>query len=269
MRIFRIVVTILFAVTVVLFGVVYINEQRTKDLTLPVITVEGEIIDVKVNATDKDLLKGVTAYDEKDGDLTDKVIVESVSHFVEKGVCVVTYAVCDTNNHVANASRRVRYTDYKSPTIQVVSPLCFAVYSKVDITKHFKVKDCIDGDISGAVVITSPNYENGKIGSFDLEFRVTNRKGDLVELVFPLYIDDTEIGAPLITLDKYSVYGEHTENQYLNMIRSITNAKEEPVETQISIVREVVNNNITCIHYYATNEDGITGHTVLMELSNI
>ena len=108
MKILRIVVSILFVFVTVASAAVYIDEKLSVDKTIPVISVEGAMIDVSLKATDEELLQGITAYDEKDKDLTDKVVIESISRFTEKGVCRVTYAVCDSNNNVAKALRIIR-----------------------------------------------------------------------------------------------------------------------------------------------------------------
>lgn len=89
------------------------------DKTIPVITVEEELIEVSLKATDEELLKGVSAHDEKDGDLTGNIIIESVSGFTEKGVSKITYAVCDSNNNVAKTTRKIRFNGYQSPKFRV------------------------------------------------------------------------------------------------------------------------------------------------------
>ena len=70
MRIFRIIVVGLFLITTALFGMYYVNEKLTEDHTIPVFKVEGDIVEVSLETTDEELLKGITAYDEKDNFLT-------------------------------------------------------------------------------------------------------------------------------------------------------------------------------------------------------
>ena len=93
MKPFRIIVVIAFVFVSIASIAVYISEKIGTDRTIPQLTVEEEMIEVSLKATDEELLKGVTAYDEKDKDLTEKIIIESVSRFTEKGVSKVTYAV--------------------------------------------------------------------------------------------------------------------------------------------------------------------------------
>ena len=83
MKPFRIIVVIAFVFVSIASIAVYISEKIGTDRTIPQLTVEEEMIEVSLKATDEELLKGVTAYDEKDKDLTEKIIIESVSGFIE------------------------------------------------------------------------------------------------------------------------------------------------------------------------------------------
>ena len=112
MKPFRIIVLIVFILVTIASLVMFISEKLAVDKTLPQITVEEEMIEVSLKAKDEELLKGVTAHDEKDGDLTDKIIIESISRFTSKGVSKVTYAVCDSNNNVAKATRTIKFKGY-------------------------------------------------------------------------------------------------------------------------------------------------------------
>ena len=52
----------------------------------PEIHFDKDEIDVQTGTGDEALLEGVTATDQEDGDVTDSIMVEGVSHFVEKDV---------------------------------------------------------------------------------------------------------------------------------------------------------------------------------------
>ena len=195
MRIMRISIIIIFLVTLIAFGGTFVFQKVNEDDTIPVITIKNDFIEVKCGASNEDLLKGVKATDEKDGDLTAQVIVESVSRFVEPGVCEVKYAVCDSNNHVAHATRRVRYVDYKSPRFKLKKSLCFSLYENVNIASHISAVDSIEGDISGNVVITSPDYTSSVTGVFTVELSVANKKGDTSTLTLPLIMEERNLSA--------------------------------------------------------------------------
>ncbi len=265
-RLIRIAVSVLFAVTLAAFSYFYIGHELSLDETLPVITVENDSIEVSISATDDDLLKGVTAFDEKDGDLTDKVIVESISKFTEKGVCKVTYAVCDADNHVANATRKIRYTDYVSPTFELYDDLCFSLYESAGVSNRLIARDCIDGNITRDMIVTSSNFVASTAGVFSIEAVVTNSKGDQSYIKLPLIIEDRNPSAPKISLKKYLIRIKTGEQQdYSSFVNQITDSDDNTISPSVRIVSEVdVNNTGTyLVHYYASDEEGNEGHSVL------
>jgi hypothetical protein len=55
--------------------------------------------------TDSDLITGIAAYDAKDGDLSDRIVVEKVVLNRDRGTAVVYYAVADFSGNVTKQSR--------------------------------------------------------------------------------------------------------------------------------------------------------------------
>ena len=156
---------LLFAITLVAFVVFSVIDKVTTDNTIPVITIENKDLSISVKDKKDALLQGVTATDEKDGDITHKVLVESVSKFIEPGIFDVTYAVVDSDNHVSKATRRVRYTDYTQPEFYMKRALVYSVDEDVDIRSAVGARDCIDGDISDRVTITATVSMSGTVTS--------------------------------------------------------------------------------------------------------
>lgn len=266
MRALRITVTALFIVVAVIFAGFYIGEKINTDTTVPVITIEEELLAVSFNADNTELLKGVTAYDDKDGDLTDRVIVESVSKFLDDGICKVTYAVCDNNNNVANATRKIRYKDYVSPRFSMNGPACYSIYETVNIANVIKAYDCIDGDISRSIIITSEDFTSSVAGVFEIEVSVTNSKGDTSVINIPLIVEDRNVSAPEIQLSEYLVYTDTGKpinfSQYLigatdSLENDITSSVK--IETKADFTQE----GTYSVHYYVTDSNGVQGHTVL------
>ena len=175
MRAFRIIVVILFVLVTAGAAFVAVKQQLRTDSTIPEIRVENEMIEVSLKATNEELLQGVIAYDKKDKDLTDKIIVESISRFIEKGVSKVTYAVCDSDNNVAKATRLIRYTGYESPKFRVTGNLCFSLYEHIDIRTLVEATDSLEGNISSQLIVTSSDYSSSNAGAFSLNVTVTNQ----------------------------------------------------------------------------------------------
>ncbi len=267
MRILRILVLFIFIVTTAIFATVYVDEKLSTDDTIPVITIEQDLIEVSFNATDEELLQGVTAYDEKDKDITDKLIVESVSKFLDEGVCKVVYAVCDSDNHVANKTRKIKYKNYVSPTFSVHESLCYSIYDKIDISDAITAVDCIDGDISRSIIVTSEDFAGSVAGVFNIDISVTNSKGDISTLKLPLVVEDRSLLAPIINLTEYLVYakiGEEIDfSSFLVDVESKQGEELSVESVRIETNADMTEEGVYSVHYYVTDSKGAQGHSIL------
>lgn len=79
-----------------------------KDREGPVISIDGEELIWSASMSKEELLEGVTAQDEVEGDVTDSLVVESVQEDSrDPGCMIVTYAAKDSNNNVTKLTRRL------------------------------------------------------------------------------------------------------------------------------------------------------------------
>jgi len=206
MKVLRLLTVMLFIATTCVFGWFYIQEKKNTDLTVPSIQVDEPLIQISIHDDEDVLLQGVTAFDGKDGDLTDKVFVESISQFVGENTCTVTYAVADGDKHVAKSTRKVQYIDYEKPQFYLKQPMVFSVGDAIDVSKFVGATDCIEGDISDRVIITATDYQAGTSGVYSLSLQATNTKGDIVYLDVSLYVEMKDVRAPEIELSDYLIY---------------------------------------------------------------
>lgn len=265
MKLLRIAISIIFVAVAAVFAVVFIG-QLTKDKSIPVIAIENEMLDVSLKADDAELLQGVTASDKKDGDITYKVIVESVSKFIDTGVCRVTYAVCDSDNHVAKATRKIRYTEYTPPKFFLTESLCYSIYENVNLTNAVRAWDKLDGDIATSVILTSDDFSSGVTGVFTIKASVTNKNGDTSEISLPLIIEDRSLSAPVIELESYLEYVKKgTQINFADFITGATDAKGNDLRAGIRTESNIDFNKegTYMVHYYVTDENGLQGHSVL------
>jgi len=80
--------------------------KETPDTTKPVITLKGEkSITIKLNDTYKD--EGATATDDKDGDITNKIVITGKVDTKKEGTYIITYTVEDSSKNVTTAQRTV------------------------------------------------------------------------------------------------------------------------------------------------------------------
>ncbi|MBQ2517292.1 MAG: hypothetical protein II536_00530 [Clostridia bacterium] len=158
------------------------------------------------------LLRDVTAMDVEDGDITGSLVVESVSQFVEKDHCIVTYAAFDSDNNVSKLTRHLFLTDYVPPRFTISAPLEFGYSSSFNPLANVGAYDCIDGDISDRVkmVMLNPDDDITAIGKHAVQYRVTNSLGDVsvldteVEIYERTYTESRMI--PSVRLTDYIVY---------------------------------------------------------------
>lgn len=193
MRKLKIAVVLIFIVSVIAFGAYNVVSRVTADTTPPVISCDEDTISVSVEATDEEVMAGLTAEDQEDGDLTDAIRVASMSRFTEKGKRTIEYVVFDKANQSATLTRNLEYTDYTSPQIMLTEPLRFDLdeINESDLGTGVSVTDCLDGDISNKVRVTLDNnaYINGA-GTYGVTAQVSNSAGDTCSVPLELTIVD-------------------------------------------------------------------------------
>lgn len=84
---------------------VYLGRDRKG----PVIQVPAEQISYREGAAEEELLKGVTAMDDRDGDVSDSLMVEKILPSDDGSTAQVIYAAMDKSNNVTKAYRSITY----------------------------------------------------------------------------------------------------------------------------------------------------------------
>ena len=208
----RIFVVIFFIISVLLFGGYTLIRAVTVDRTLPIIEMDSDEVTISVKGGDAAILEGIKASDEKDGDITGNLFVESKSTFIEKGIFKATIAVADSDNHVTKVERKVTYSDYRSPQFTLTEPLKFLTTREnrddLNIAESLRANDVVDGNISNKIKISSEYSINGyTTGDSHMEFIVTNSMGDTSKLpvTVNIYSALEESGLPEIILSNYLI----------------------------------------------------------------
>lgn len=209
MKYIRIIVVMLFILSIGSYaGLRWYHEQNLDD-TAPVITCDQESIEISVEDPEEKLLEGVTASDNKDGDLTGDIIVESMSHFMKDGSRTITYAVCDSSNNTGRAVRTVTYSDYTPPRFSISQALRFPAEKDVDIFAYLKAEDCLDGDLTNRIRRTKGYlYYLPEAGIYNMGYQVSNSAGDVedIEVLVDIYDPAESNYVPVINLSDYAVY---------------------------------------------------------------
>lgn len=195
------------ALAVLVFGGYKFYQYQSAGNAAPVISFDSKRVEMSASASEADLLKGVTAADAEDGDVSGSLIVEGYSKLIGDCNIKVTYVAFDSDNHVAKATRIVHFTDYTSPRFTLSRPL-ICKESEVDsIPTMVGAYDIIDGSLDSRVKVTALDGTSvTKAGEHTMEFRVTNSLGDTVYLPVKLEVVNGTVNSAQITLKEYLTY---------------------------------------------------------------
>lgn len=283
MRRLRITIVILFVLSGIAFIGYNIANRILSDHTPPVITSDSDTISVSVAAEDSELLAGLTATDNKDGDITDSIRISSMSNFTEPGKRTISYAVFDSSNQAATLTRNLEYTDYVSPKIHQTQPLRFSLNEMDDanLAENMTAEDCIDGDITKQIRVSFGDVYISTAGSYTITVQVSNSAGDTCsvpvdvtvtdptdsaerEKYYPVlseYIAYTDAGVP-IDPAAFLIGLERNETQYL----FDTDAELMPAGRESVVIAGAVDYNTPgtyTLEYQFANADGVTAVTKL------
>lgn len=199
---------IIFVAAVVSFGAYTVYEKMTQDTEGPQIIMNAESVTVDVDAPEEAFLEGITAVDAKDGDVTDSLVVESMSNFLEKGRRTVTIAAFDSDNHVAKVNRDIVYREYHSPRFSISKQLRVPL-NTLNILSGVSAEDVLDGNLTESIrAFSELPVKTDQPGEYLLELTVVNSAGDVSKLPVTIEVYDNRMdyGTPKIQLEEYLLY---------------------------------------------------------------
>lgn len=241
MRNLQVIVITLFLVLAVSFSVVFAYDRLAEDHTPPMIYCDGEPLYVSVSATDKELCSGLTARDDRDGDLTERIIVRRVSQLTGPNTATAYYAVFDSASNFCTYTRTVYYTDYRKPRFSLSQPLIYNVNSVISLEGRLTAYDVLDGDISSRIRVGTSSLTNAAPGEYPLTVQVINSTGDISIVNLKVMIENITAQHPVIRLSEYLIYADldtplETEDlrSYIVSARETANgAKVDPADIRI------------------------------------
>ena len=182
------------------------DDLRT-DNTPPEISVTGESVQVSVSAPKSALLQGITAQDDRDGDVTDSLLVEKITMLDGDGNLEVSFAAFDQSGNVSKGKRTARYTDYQAPRFYLNQPLLFVYNSNFNLMNAIGATDPLDGDIQHRIRANSQDDSTiSTLGDHEVEFRVTNSMGHTVRMALPVTVYSADSYGLNLELTEYMTY---------------------------------------------------------------
>ena len=269
MRTLKTILCIATALSVLAFALAIYYTQFYKDVVPPEIRMDADVITVSAADGDEALLRGVTATDNRDGDITGAVLVDGVSQLTGPNAARVRYIVFDAAENAATASRTVVYSDYEAPRVFVLQPLTYNVGDTIALRGRVIARDCLEGNITDRIRISSKDLSNRAAGVYHLTIWVMNKLGDVSTVTVPVIVREDDPAAPVVELKSYLTYlarGEEFDPKaYFQSYYDSADSRARnyydhlevsgEVDTDIPGTYEVV--------YSATNSDGLTGQAIL------
>lgn len=265
MRVFKLLLITLLILVSGLYGFTVIQEKASGKNTGPSISCPTEVLELSVLDGEAALLADVTASDKQDGDLTSHILIQGKSHQITDNTTTVTYLVFDSHGNSASATRTIRYSDYEPPRFSIRESLVYNSSSSIALLDRLNAQDCIDGDITGHIRVSSLN-STGDSDIFTVNVQVTNSFSDTARLTLPIVVYSTTATRPTIQLTDYLVYldrgASFSANHYL---KSVETSKGVALDLSEIKVEGSVNTAVpgTYTVYYRYPYEGTTALAVL------
>lgn len=210
MRFLRVFVSVAAVVCISIASIFLVNDYGKKVGPTISCSVDGDI-EVACDVTDAELLSLVSATDEKDGDISSKIVIERKNYFLKQGVSIVIFSVSDSDNNVAQLSKQITYKDYYSPKITMHNDLIISRGNVTNLYKCFAASDVFDGDITSGLKMISPDYNYLATGEYNINCKVSNRFGDVRDITIKAIVTDEDYSAAQINLSEYLIYVKNGE----------------------------------------------------------
>lgn len=138
---FRIFIFVLLFLMIGLTAGSYYYRTMYADTTAPVLTSDCEELELSVTAEENAIFDGLTATDNRDGDITSSIMVDHTSNLIDENSIQVTYVVFDSSDNFSKLTRVLRYTDYEKPHFELREPLVYSMADPVMIGNRLKAVD--------------------------------------------------------------------------------------------------------------------------------
>lgn len=262
MKVLGKIVLVIFVLSLGLFVFAEIREKLRPTPAPPTIVSSLDAIEIPCNYTNEQIMQGLTASGEKDGDLTDQIMVGNISRFKEKGVSTVTYVVFDSDNQPSTYQRQVTFTDYRSPEFTLQIPLVFTCGDFYGVENYVGATDVFFGDINNAVRFEDNNINFNTPGDYYMTVEAANAYGDIASQQLPVHIVSTEelrlqinLTQGLIYLDKGASFSPES------YIRSVSTSEGASLSNSLVSYRSNVDVHNAGVYEvkYTASSDGMRG----------
>ncbi|OCA84613.1 hypothetical protein A8L44_09430 [Bacillus sp. FJAT-27986] len=154
-----------------------VRNIKVVDNVKPVIT---GVKDIQLHVGETiNILEGISATDNNDGNLTSKIKIEGSVNFKKAGTYMLTYSVTDQSGNITSISRKITVIDNVNPVLLGVQDIAIPFGEKFDPLAGISASDNSDGDLSSSIRVNGSVNIN-KAGSYALTYSVSDQSGNTV-----------------------------------------------------------------------------------------
>ena len=154
-----------------------------------------------------ELLSGIKAYDDNDGDVTDRIVVTKDDYSSNKksvGVWEIVLQVSDSASNTTTFTIYVSVIDTEKPVITGKTSFKVETIDNYDVShffKELKIIDNYDGNISSEVKIISDEYtkNKNKAGTYKVTCYVSDSSNNRLDFTFTVVVEYIDRTAPVFS----------------------------------------------------------------------
>ncbi len=163
------------------------TEVIVKDTEKP--TINGAIDSIVKVEEAFDELKGVTASDNIDGDITSDIKVTGTVDNTKPNVYTLTYTAIDKSGNVTTVTRKITVIDNVKPVISGATDKSINIGSTFDFKTGVTASDNIDGYLTNTINITG-TVDTKKKGVYTLTYTVSDVSGNVTAVTRTITVID-------------------------------------------------------------------------------
>lgn len=146
---------------------------------------------------------GYTAKDNYDGDISDKMTIESNVNTNKLGYYTVIYTVKDSSDNTSQAIRLVKVVDKEKPVIELTDYKRFLIVGKDFSFPKVTAYDNYDGDLTKMVSETG-DVNSSKAGVYDLTYKVSDTAGNETIMIASINVQNANTkGVPVLLYHEF------------------------------------------------------------------
>ncbi|MBQ9011353.1 MAG: DUF5011 domain-containing protein [Bacilli bacterium] len=160
------------------------------------ITVQGSSEPI-ISADDKtisqyddfDYMEGISAKDDTDGDITNKIVYDKTVDTSKAGVYNVTYKVTNSNGKTTEKTIKITVLENEKPVIEA-SDKVINLNSNFNALEGVKATDMEDGDITDALEVLENTVKVDTVGEYKVNYVISDKAGQSVTKTITVIVNE-------------------------------------------------------------------------------